>query len=185
MFYTPIEATVRPAPTSKRQEEERELVVDSGASTHMISKNELSSDELDALRRSRTPTVVLTSNGEVQTHEEPQVFVHDFGQFLKNECESVGVGAVNRKCVSSGSAVIRQSRFLLLSVQTLMQAHRQESLKHRCLFFAQVATTRSSGRVPCGTRLSSSCGAIVMIREERRSGITAVAVFVPCSAGAN
>ena len=70
-----------PAFTSKSLEE-RELVVDSGASTHMMSKKELSSDELDTLRRSRTPTVVLTANGEVHTHEEAQVFGHDLNLFV-------------------------------------------------------------------------------------------------------
>ena len=35
---------------------------------HMMSKEELSSDELDTLRRSRNPTVVLAANGEVHTH---------------------------------------------------------------------------------------------------------------------
>ena len=38
-FYTPIEARVMPAPTSKSPEE-REFVVDSGASVHMMSKKE-------------------------------------------------------------------------------------------------------------------------------------------------
>ena len=40
-FYTPIEAQVMLAPTSTRPEE-REFVVDSGASMHMISKKDLS-----------------------------------------------------------------------------------------------------------------------------------------------
>ena len=37
---------------------------------------------VDTVKRSRTPTVVLTANGEVQTHEEAQVFVHDQHQFV-------------------------------------------------------------------------------------------------------
>ena len=44
---------------------------------HMMSTKDLSSDELDTLRRSRNPTVVLTANGEVQTSEEAQIYVHD------------------------------------------------------------------------------------------------------------
>ena len=56
-FYTPIEAKVMPAPTSKRPED-REYVVDSGASVHMMSREELSSGEMDTVKRSRTPTVV-------------------------------------------------------------------------------------------------------------------------------
>ena len=37
MFYVPGEVMAMPAPTSKRSEE-REFVVDSGASMHMMSK---------------------------------------------------------------------------------------------------------------------------------------------------
>ena len=65
-FYTPIEARVMPTSTSETPEE-REFVVDSGALMHMLSKKDSSSDELDTLRRSRNPTVVLTGNGEVHT----------------------------------------------------------------------------------------------------------------------
>ena len=46
---------VMPAPTSKGQEE-REFVVDSGKPMHMLSKKDLSSDELDTLPRSRNST---------------------------------------------------------------------------------------------------------------------------------
>ena len=74
--YTSVEARAMPAPTSKRPEE-REVVVDSGASMRMLSKKDLSSDELDTLRRSRNPITVVAANGEVQTNEEAQVCVYD------------------------------------------------------------------------------------------------------------
>ena len=48
---------------------------------HMLSKKDLSSDELETLRRSRNPTTVVTANGEVQTNEEAQVYVHDLNLF--------------------------------------------------------------------------------------------------------
>ena len=44
---------------------------------HMLSKKDLSSRELDTLKRSRSPLTVVTANGEVQTNEEAQVYVHD------------------------------------------------------------------------------------------------------------
>ena len=69
------------APTTKLPEV-REFVVDSGASLHMLSKRDLSSDEMETLRRSRTPTVVVTANFEVQTNEEAQVDVHDRDLFV-------------------------------------------------------------------------------------------------------
>ena len=50
--------------------EEREFVVDSGASIHMISKKDLSDAEMDILTKSCSLTIVTTANGEVQTHEE-------------------------------------------------------------------------------------------------------------------
>ena len=55
--------------------EEREFVVDSGASMHMISKKDLSDAEMDILTKSCSLTIVITANGEVQTHEEATVYV--------------------------------------------------------------------------------------------------------------
>ena len=70
-------------PVTSKIPEEREFVVDSGASMHMTSKKEeLGSKELWTVKRSRTPTVVLTANGEVYTHDGAQVFVHDSNQFV-------------------------------------------------------------------------------------------------------
>ena len=42
---------------------------------HMISKKDLSDAEMDTLTTSRSPTTVITSNGEVQTHEEDTQFM--------------------------------------------------------------------------------------------------------------
>ena len=81
IFDSLIETKVTLAPISKSPEE-REFVVDSGASMHMMSIKELSSDELDTVRRSRNPTVVLTANWEVHTNEEAQVYVHDLNLFV-------------------------------------------------------------------------------------------------------
>ena len=53
-FDTLLEAKVMPAPTSTRPEE-REFAADSGASMHMLSKKELSSEGMDTVKRSRTP----------------------------------------------------------------------------------------------------------------------------------
>ena len=48
----------------------------------MLSKNVLSSDETETLRESRNPTTVVTANGEAQTNEEAQVFVHGLDLFV-------------------------------------------------------------------------------------------------------
>ena len=55
---------------STMKSEEREFVVDSGASMHMVSKRDLDSAELETMRISRSPTTVMTANGEVLTREE-------------------------------------------------------------------------------------------------------------------
>ena len=57
-------------PASTLKPEEREFVVDSGVSMHMINKKDLSDAEMDTLTKSCSPTIVITANGEVQTHEE-------------------------------------------------------------------------------------------------------------------
>ena len=50
-----------------------------------MSKKESSSEELWTVKWSRTPKVVLTANGEVHTHEEAQVFVHDLNQVVTGQ----------------------------------------------------------------------------------------------------
>ena len=62
--------------------EEREFVVDSGASMHMISKKDLSDADMYPLSKSCSPTIVITANGEVQTHEEGTVYVKELDIFL-------------------------------------------------------------------------------------------------------
>ena len=69
-------------PASTLKTEERDFVVDSGASMHMISKKDLSNAEMDTLRKSCSPTIVITANGEVQTQEEAIVYVKELDIFL-------------------------------------------------------------------------------------------------------
>ena len=80
-FFSPSENWCLLAP-STLQPEEREFVVDSGASMHMISKKDLSDTEMDTLTKSCSPTTVITANGEVQTHEEATVHVKELDIFL-------------------------------------------------------------------------------------------------------
>ena len=79
-FFSPSEIRCLPASTLKP--EEREFVVDSGASMHMISEKDLNNAEMDTLTKSCSPTIVMTANGEVQTHEEAIVHVKELDIFL-------------------------------------------------------------------------------------------------------
>ena len=49
---------------------------------HMISKKDLNYAEIDTFTTSRSPTTVITANGEVQTHEEATVYVKELDKFL-------------------------------------------------------------------------------------------------------
>ena len=68
-IYSPVKVKVLALVSKKTTE--RMFVDDSGAS--MLSKKDLSSDELDTSRRARNTTTVVTANGEVTTNEEAQV----------------------------------------------------------------------------------------------------------------
>ena len=43
----------------------------------MMSKKDLNDAEMDTLTKSRSPTAVVTANGEVQTNEEATVHVKE------------------------------------------------------------------------------------------------------------
>ena len=71
---------------------------------HMLSKRDSSSEELDTLRRSRTPTVVLTANGEVHTNEEAQENDHDLDLFVTVQLleETPAVPSLGKLCDDLG-----------------------------------------------------------------------------------
>ena len=56
--------------------------MDSGAPMQMISKKEPNDAEMDTLTKSCSPTIVMTANGKVQTHEEATVDVKELDIFL-------------------------------------------------------------------------------------------------------
>ena len=49
---------------------------------HMISRKDLNSSEMETVTTSRSPTTVITANGEVQTNEEATVYVKELDIFL-------------------------------------------------------------------------------------------------------
>ena len=62
--------------------EEIEFVVDSGASMHMVSKKDLDKAELETVRISKNPTMVMTVNGEEPAKEEATVYVRELDLFV-------------------------------------------------------------------------------------------------------
>ena len=80
-FFSPSENWCLPSPSTIKPEE-REFVVDSGASMHMIIKKGLNSAELETVTTSRSPMTVITANGEVQANEEATVYIRELYIFL-------------------------------------------------------------------------------------------------------
>ena len=101
-FFSPSENRYLPASTLKP--EEREFVVDSGASMHMISTKDLSDAEMDTLTKSCSPTIVITANGEVQTHEEATVYVKELDIFLTMKVleNTLAVLSLGKLCDENG-----------------------------------------------------------------------------------
>ena len=50
---------------------------------HMVRKKDLNSAELETMRTSRSPTTLMTANGEVQTREEATVYVKQLDLYVK------------------------------------------------------------------------------------------------------
>ena len=68
-FFSPTDEWGLPAPSVVKPEE-REFVVDSGASMLMLSRKDLNSAELDTVRVSKSPTTVVAARGEVHTKKK-------------------------------------------------------------------------------------------------------------------
>ena len=113
-------------PASNLKTEEREFVVDSGASMHMISKKDVSDAEMDTLTKLCSPAIVITANGEVQTHEEATVYVKELDTFLTMKVleNTPAVLSLGKLCDENGYSyewintgfgypVIRRTSFLL------------------------------------------------------------------------
>ena len=71
---------------------------------HMISKKDLNSAELETVTTSRSPTTVVTANGEVQTNEEATFHVKEFGIFLTMKVleDTPAVLSLGKLCVEHG-----------------------------------------------------------------------------------
>ena len=59
---------------------------------HMISKKDLSDAEMDTLTKSCSPTIVITANGEVQTHEEAIGYIFLTMKVLENTPAVLSLG---------------------------------------------------------------------------------------------
>ena len=70
----------------------------------MVSKKDLNPAELETMRTSRSPTTVVTANGEVQTREEATVYVKQLDLFVKDMLleETPAVLSLEKLCEDHG-----------------------------------------------------------------------------------
>ena len=104
-FYSPSEEWILPA-ASTTKPEEREFVVDSGTSKHTVSRKDLNKTELETVRMSKNPAMMVTANGEVPAEEEATVCVRELDLFLKvtaleNTPAVLSLGTLCEKCAYS------------------------------------------------------------------------------------
>ena len=84
--------------------------MDSGASLHMMSKNELTSVEKETIRESKVPTVIMTANGMGESTNEATVYVNDFGRLCHDK-------AVGRFTGSAITGLIMRRNGLVLQLK--------------------------------------------------------------------
>ena len=70
-------------PHPQQSPEEREFEVDSRTSKRMVSRKDLNKTELETVRISKNPAMMVTGNGEVLAKEEATVCVRELDLFLK------------------------------------------------------------------------------------------------------
>ena len=80
-FHSPDEEWTLLA-ASTINSEEREFVVDSRANMHMVNKKHFDKAELETVRISKNPIMVVTANGEVPAKEEAAVYVRELDLFV-------------------------------------------------------------------------------------------------------
>ena len=95
---------------------------------HMISKKDLSNAEMDTLTKSCSLTIVVTANGEVQTHGEAIVYVKELDIFLtmkvldntpavlsRNQFSQVQHRSDDRRKACSAAGGVSKRRYLYCS----------------------------------------------------------------------
>ena len=82
-FYFPVEEWVLPAASTKEPEERDFLWLIPGRVCIRSARKTFFSAELETMRTSRSPTTVMTANGEVQTREDATENVKELDSFVK------------------------------------------------------------------------------------------------------
>ena len=102
-FFKP-KMQMRVAPTSNVNLDEKKFNVDSGASVHMMSKMDMSPEELETVNVSRRPTTVITADGSINATEEATVYVKDLDMFVTVQLlkDTPAVLSLGKLCEENG-----------------------------------------------------------------------------------
>ena len=89
---------------------------------HMISKKDLSKAEMDTLTKSCSPTIVITANGEVQTHEEAIVYVKELDMFLTMKVldNTPAVLSLGKLCDENGFSLIKDGIRIICNTENFV-----------------------------------------------------------------
>ena len=103
-------------------------MVDSAPNMHMVIKKDLNSAALETARASKSPTTVMTANGEVLTKEEATVYVRELDLFVTERLLE------DTPCNSDTRNTLRRSRVQLpldqCSDTTSHQKWQKDQLQH-------------------------------------------------------
>ena len=133
---------------------------------HMISKKDLSSAEMDTLTKSCSPTIVITANGEVQTHEEAIVYVKKLDIFSTMKVlEDTPAVLIARKA-------LRWRRIFLTNGSTV-----KNHISLKTVFYCS-ATRRTSFVVPGLSACSSLQFSLFNINDTFKAGDWSSQVFL-------
>ena len=82
----------------------REIIVDSGASNHMIGINQLRASEKESIRDLSVPFFVQTAHGVVPCAEEARIYLRDLKQWVWAQLleDSPAVLSLGLRCTQMG-----------------------------------------------------------------------------------
>ena len=174
-FFSPTNEWCLTAPFVMKPEE-RDFVVDSRASMHMLSSKDVNSAELETVRVSKSPMTVVTANGEVHTKEEATVHVKDLDLFVAVKLlEDTAGCSLTRKTLPRSRTFLRVDQW---PEATTHQRWQTDKVQHgelrtdRCPWFIDklfkpsytyisnisIAGSSSSCKHPASTRSESTSG---------------------------
>ena len=123
--------------------DEKKFIVDSGTSVHMMSKMDMSPEELETVKVSRRPTTVVTADGSINATEETTVYVKDLDMFVTVQLlqDTPAVLSLGKHCEENGAHTSgTKVKTQILSKITKCTLQMRQLRAHRCPWFIEFST---------------------------------------------